>query len=432
MSKPDAERALAIYKTFAIQTDQVVAFLGVARQYANATRLEIPKLKHAPTGLAGSLEEYLNDPDFEINRRQYLAQKEAKKGAKTTNTDPVSDFGKLSLNGSTSKSNQPLQNTQPAKTEAKGPAPDLIDLFASIEDNQQQMLSQPQQQLSNAQAIPQYQFRQQQQPFPGVPAQMNQSGAAFDSTNPFASMVAQPQQNFSGINGQAQTQNHSPFNVNQLSPIPQNQVAPFQQQQLPNIQQPFGNNQQPSPQFPIANSLQPTVTGTNPFRASMMPQTTATNVQPLFPNTSPMLPQSTQQSTNPFRASTMPATNGQTPFNSAPPSSTASFFSAQSPQSTQSFQSMPPAQPLQPARTGTNPFKSAPTSTHQTPITSPLMPHHTGTNPFRQSAFVNQQTGQGWQSNQGTMGGLEQLNTIPVFPRPATQGQSQTQQPWPS
>jgi hypothetical protein len=33
---------------------------------------------------------------------------------------------------------------------------------------------------------------------------------------------------------------------------------------------------------------------------------------------------------------------------------------------------------------------------------------------------VNQQTGQSWHvgGQQGTMGGLEQLETLPVFPRP--------------
>jgi phosphatidylinositol-binding clathrin assembly protein len=82
MSKTDAERALNIYRVFVKQTDQVVQYLGMARHYEHATRLEIPKIKHAPTSLAASLEEYLNDKDFEINRRQYLAQQEAKKGAK--------------------------------------------------------------------------------------------------------------------------------------------------------------------------------------------------------------------------------------------------------------------------------------------------------------------------------------------------------------
>lgn len=54
------------------------------------------------------------------------------------------------------------------------------------------------------------------------------------------------------------------------------------------------------------------------------------------------------------------------------------------------------------------------------------MPQPTGnTNPFRQSAFVNTQTGQGWQNNQQPIGGgLDALETVPVFPRPAQQ------QPW--
>ena len=60
----------------------VVQYLSVARQYEMSTRLEVPKLKHAPTTLTSSLEEYFNDPDFEVNRRQYLAQKQARKDGK--------------------------------------------------------------------------------------------------------------------------------------------------------------------------------------------------------------------------------------------------------------------------------------------------------------------------------------------------------------
>ena len=72
MSHPDATRALNIYRTFVKQTDMVVQYLSVARMHEHSTRLEIPKIKHAPTSLAASLEEYLNDKDFEVNRRQYL------------------------------------------------------------------------------------------------------------------------------------------------------------------------------------------------------------------------------------------------------------------------------------------------------------------------------------------------------------------------
>jgi hypothetical protein len=55
--------------------------------------------------------------------------------------------------------------------------------------------------------------------------------------------------------------------------------------------------------------------------------------------------------------------------------------------------------------------------------------HATGsTNPFRQSAFVNNQTGQGWQnSNAGTIGGMnmDAVPTTNVFPRPGQQQQTQ-------
>src|ERR1700733_4525886 len=85
MSKPDAERAMEIYKNFTRQTDFVVAYLSTARQYEHQTRVEVPKLKHAPVNLGKQLEDYLMDPDFEINRRQYLAEQESKKGKSGTN-----------------------------------------------------------------------------------------------------------------------------------------------------------------------------------------------------------------------------------------------------------------------------------------------------------------------------------------------------------
>ena len=448
MSKPDAERALEIYKTFSKQTDQVVAYLSVARHFENATRLEIPKLKHAPTGLTSALEEYLNDPDFEINRRQYLAQKEAKKGGKTSTSakDPAPDFSKLNLNGSSSKpfpDTKPSQATAP-KPEARGPAPDLIDFFESIEQNQQPMGSQTQQQFTNVQATPQYQF--QQQPFQNPQAQVPQvPNQSFGSTNPFASMVNPPQPqsqapiqaDFANFTGQPFTQT-AQFNPGQGSsfqqafPTGQTQQYTNGAQQQPQ-QQPFLNGAQPFSQSQVSpfsssvntGGVQSMTTGqqsTNPFRQSMMPQPTASSTQS-FATASPVSPSQNQQSTNPFRSFSPQSTQNSVPAfpPSAPVSSTSSFFSTQSLQSPQSVQSAPTAQPLQPTRTGTNPFRSAPSSTFQTPTTSPLVPQKTGTNPFRQSTFVNQQTGQGWQANQGTMGGLEQLDTVPVFPRPTGQ-----------
>jgi hypothetical protein len=111
-----------------------------------------------------------------------------------------------------------------------------------------------------------------------------------------------------------------------------------------------------------------------------------------------------------------------------PPQSQQSEFQTNSPlfsphpQSTTS-----PTSQLQPQRTGTNPFarnRSPPNtnSQFQPAAASPLVTNPTGsTNPFRQSAFVNQQTGTGWQhSGQGTFGGFDvnNVDTVPVFPRP--------------
>lgn len=147
MSRPDAERALSIYRAFAKQTEQVVQYLSVARHYEHATRLEIPKIKHAPTGLANSLEEYLNDKDFEVNRRQYLAQQEARKRGKSSNgTKKPFDTVKPTSSKTSTANNFPSpkpSQAAPAKPEPKGPALDLIDFFDSIEQNQQPM-AQPQ------------------------------------------------------------------------------------------------------------------------------------------------------------------------------------------------------------------------------------------------------------------------------------------------
>jgi hypothetical protein len=76
MSRSDAERALRIYKTFVERTNDVIEYLSEAKSLEHALRLQIPNVKHAPTGLTQALEEYLNDPDFEANRRQYLEGKE--------------------------------------------------------------------------------------------------------------------------------------------------------------------------------------------------------------------------------------------------------------------------------------------------------------------------------------------------------------------
>ena len=461
MSKYDAQRALGIYKTFTKQTNNVVEFLSTARQYENATRLEIPKLKHAPTSLTASLEEYLNDPDFEINRRQYLAQQEAKKGNKGTSNgaaESSNNFSKSAMNkGASSQSfpeAKPAQ-TAPPKAEPKGPAPDLIDFFDSIEQNQQPMaaVSTQQQQVPNFGVGPHYQQQQQLQQT-GVFPQQNgffaqnglqpqaQNGGNFGNANPFGQPQPQQpvQQSFTGAGFGGYDQQPQPFQQQDaFSIMPQQKATQFPQQQQPfnTAQQSFSSGQQP-----FSATQQPINTGqtSNPFRQSMMPQATGASLSS-YSNTPP-LPSSPQnyQPTNPFARQTTGQTQnspfstqftGQgTPFASPPPQQPQGTpFTSPLPQAQQQQQSAIP--PLTPHRTGTNPFaRSTPTGQSQSPFTSasPLVATPTGTNPFRQSTFVNNQTGQGWQAGQGTMGGFEQLDTVPVFPRPGQQPQQQQQQ----
>ena len=159
MSKPDAGRAMEIYRQFARQTDFVVSYLRVARQVEHHTRVEVPKLKHAPVNLKQQLEEYLNDPDFEVNRRQYIAELQAKKNGGTTSTSKstASAFDSKPATSTAFPEPKPATATaassQPKHEPAKTPAADLIDFFGSIEQNQTPMGQNP----------PPQQFQQPQQ-----------------------------------------------------------------------------------------------------------------------------------------------------------------------------------------------------------------------------------------------------------------------------
>ena len=135
-----------VYRTFTRQTDFVVQYLSTARQYEHHTRVEVPKLKHAPVNLGRQLEEYLKDPDFEIHRRQYLAELEAKKSkgglAGATKSARVGVASKIDTTQAFSSASASQQTAKPTKT-SKGPDADLIDFFESIEQNQTTMAVQP-------------------------------------------------------------------------------------------------------------------------------------------------------------------------------------------------------------------------------------------------------------------------------------------------
>ncbi len=425
MSKYDAQRALNIYVTFSKQTNQVVDYLGVARRYETATRLEIPKLKHAPTGLTASLEDYLNDPDFEINRRQYLAQQEAKKGGTIANgaNKPPTDSKPMPPKPTTNQKfpSPKMTETLPVKQEANGPAPDLIDFFASIEEKQQPMAHQqpPQQQHH---PMPQYQqpqpfhqpqstgFVPQQQSFMSPPNQSLQlNDPSFSSPNN-ASSLNQP------VPQQPALQ--SDFSASVFGALPSSSQAGYGIQQSPQASAPQENTAGFQPQQP-----------TNPFRQSTTLSNT-TGISQSYSNPPFVTSSITRQPTNPF-ARNLPAqqtgSNTASPFQSPPPGQP---FQQPQPQ----YSGSSDAQPLRPTATGTNPFARniSPEQQSQSsimPAQQPIASNPTGsTNPFRQSTFHNNQTGQSWQSTQGTIGGLEQLDTVPIFPRPGQPSQSQQQQ----
>ncbi|KAI9862420.1 MAG: hypothetical protein M1824_001413 [Vezdaea acicularis] len=448
MSKYDAERALGIYKKFSRQTNQVVEYLSVARQYETATRLEVPKIKHAPTGLTSSLEEYCQDPDFEINRRQYLVQQEAKKSGGRSNGASNKPFG-ISGASSQAKSNggDAFPSAKPIdtpKAEPKGPAPDLIDFFESIEQNQQPMANelspeqqqqmalynqqQQQQQLHQQQAqFQQYQqsgFAQQSTGFPQQQQQPQFSGGfgQQDSSSPFGQAQQQTavQPNFTGAGFGGYTPQPTaqpPFNPQQssLSSIPQNGIASFDNNKfLPQTQMASGS--------PTLGQQQTT----NPFRQSMMSSNTgSTNSSFSSTPTSTAAP----RGTNPFAKM---QTTGQ---------STATSYSTSSPITSMSPQSMPQVAPqqltqeLRSGATATNPFARQ-TSPPQAAMPFPqpsVTANPTGsTNPFRQSQLPGAaQATSGWQPGQPTLGGYEQLPTVPIFPRPQEQqGQQQGGQGW--
>ncbi|PHH88335.1 hypothetical protein CDD83_7675 [Cordyceps sp. RAO-2017] len=407
MSKPDAERAMDIYRTFTKQTDAVVQYLSVARLHEHHTRVEVPKLKHAPVNLGRQLEEYLHDPDFEVHRRQYLAEQDAKKkGIRAASTKTAKVSGLEFPKPSTPAVATVTANSKVQPQVNKGPDPDLIDFFDSIEQNQTPMQMNGQQAPAHVNGAS---FQPQQSAMPFASNGFAPQPTGFVSNDPFQqqNFLQQQQQQLQAQQQPQQAQQPQPlqpsftgagfggftpqpqqgFQPGALGSIPQNSVASFQ------------NTGSSAPQM----GLQPMQTGqtTNPFRQSMlMAQQTGMSSQsaPFLSQPTGGTPALNRQSTNPFARSP--------PTNSSP------------------FQSQPPiAAPLQPTLTGTNPFARSSLQPQGQGMQTGVAVHATGTtNPFRHGAFVNHATGMGWQHNQAPIGGgLDQLSTLPVFPRPAQQ-----------
>lgn len=360
LSNVDATRAVKLYELFVKQTGKVIDFLQGVQDSGQYPPRSIPMIKEANSKIIGQLKAHVKDPDFDNIRRQHLTGKSPARATQAGRQNTTSN----------QKQAEPV----------KAPAPDLIDFFESIEQTNQQ----PQ---------PFVQPQTQPQP-PQLDAFSQPPQMMFQATGqPMAYM--QPQQ--TGFPNFQQPQ--------QISTNPWLQPAA---QQLPQQMQPqiTGMPLQATDQFMQTNGFGSYQQGGQPMNLQQQP------AQLLAPQVTGQ-----PQSTNPFRQSMM--MTGQ-PLSAGSQLASVSNFAASGitlPDSTQNTLA-----PLQTQRTGTNPFaRSAPPSA--APVRSPsmLQPMVTGsTNPFRQSQFINQQTGRGWQNSgqQGTMGGFEQLQTVPVFPRP--------------
>ncbi|KAK0467183.1 ANTH domain-containing protein [Desarmillaria tabescens] len=372
MSHVDAEEALSLYRHFCQQTEKVVEYLGVAKKLLNLLNVPVPNLKHAPVSLAGALQEYLDDPNFEQNRIEYKTNKElAERGSKGGPTPKKPETA--------SSSTLPTKTSSPPSTSNKSMANNaqtgstngpVIDFFSAIEEEAPQMFNAQ----ANSPNANQYQqqgtvnpfvLRQMTgQPFMQAPQQMQLQPTGFPmggpAPNPFGLSAPTPRL-------QLQPTGHRPFSTFLPQPTGQPQLSP-------QVQQPQG-------------FLQPQPTGANPFRQSMLlPQTTGMalfgvggsgGLQPqqtsAFMNANPIMNAPNQNQGQ--GAFGLPSTNPQS-------FSASSSFVSPAPQ-TSAFQGHAnvPARPASTPLTSFGPSSSS--SSTSPPAAQPIKTHQTGTrNPF--------------------------------------------------
>ncbi|KII87482.1 hypothetical protein PLICRDRAFT_43127 [Plicaturopsis crispa FD-325 SS-3] len=372
MSHVDASSALALYRHFCKQTEEVVEYLMVAKKLQNLLNVPIPNLKHAPVSLAGALQEYLNDPNFEQNRIEYKANKAAVEKSERSGSKPDASTAKKAETPSSPKPSTPA--AQPAASTSSAPAKaetnqNMVDFFSAIEEEQptmfnpqtgsptatyfqQQAAHNPfvQRQMTGAQPfmMPQMQpqqtgFMMPQQTAFQPPPQQQQQQQQQQPPNPFGLQPPQQQQ-------QSQPQ-HRPF-----SSFLQPQNTGFMQPQSTGFMQPQSTGfmqQQPT------GLLQPQATGSNPFRQStLFPQSTGMAAfSPGGQQNGGSTPFSGQNQGQPFgQSSATPFAGNSGPFG-RPLSTVADLPPRPASTPLKSSSSPPPMQPVKSHQTGSrNPF----------------------------------------------------------------------------
>ncbi|POW15341.1 hypothetical protein PSTT_02269 [Puccinia striiformis] len=232
MSHVDATTALKTYKIFCRQCERVVSYLGVAKKLQNIINVNIPNLRHAPVSLSGSLEEYLNDPNFETNREEYRESKRIADGRPAPNASTP----KPKPNESTNAPAPPTSTSEPTSTQPVESQKAFIDFFESIESEQQSMFN------PNSMSPSSSYFQQQ--------AGVNPFGQPINGIPTINTMYTQPTGMMNHAPGGAESMGQALF----AQPPPQ-----FLQSQLTGF----------SPGGQLPNQVQPQMTGVmNPFRQS--------------------------------------------------------------------------------------------------------------------------------------------------------------------
>ncbi|KAG2150293.1 ANTH domain-containing protein [Suillus bovinus] len=365
MSKIDAEQALSIYRHFCTQTERVVEYLGVAKKLQNLLNVPIPTLKHAsraPVSLAGALQEYLNDPNFEQNRIEYRTNKEAAdrdgKNRSALSSAPKASSSQVTSTASTSTPSDGPSTQAPCPVPKPETSQAMADFFASVEEDQPAMFN------PTSSSSTSNHFRQQPASNPFVQRQMT---GAFQG-QPF------------GFPGQIQPQATAfPQSFQSVQPNTFSQQSPSTQHQ----HRPFSTFLQPQPTGFVmpqgTGFLQPQATGANPFRQSMMMMQGTGSPAFNFGATNAFLPQlqPAGQTNAPFQPASQPQ-----------PSWSSNGFAVQTPSTSTQFGQINGARtsfdvPTRPASTPLTTFGTTQASSTSPPVAQPVKPHQTGSrNPF--------------------------------------------------
>lgn len=387
MFRNDADRALSVYKKFVDQTKYVIDFLRVAKHLEYATKLHVPTIKHAPTALTSSLEEYLNDPNFEENRRQYLSDRLAKDGilnhADTRQAQIQAQTQQQQQQFEAQQAQLAQQQLQQFQQALQQQAQQLTQQRAQEQQQQQQQQQQFQQYQQQQQQLQQQQTQQIQQQQLAQPGLVYNAQLTQQSTfNPWGTQVAnQPQQvnpTFTGAGFGGYGQQTSP-GTSQSVPqsVQQTGSNPFLQQQ------PQNGFASVTTQFTGGISSQPTQQQFQTQQFQSQPQQAP--------------PPLARANTNPFALMTANGTGTTAQVNPSNPFGNTRF--ANSSTTAYSFQKDLTPEKVSVTATGNNPFNVSQSTT----------------NVF--NSAVQKQAQQTPLKPQATAGGLENLPTIPVFPQ---------------